>query len=132
MRRDLLLIVADLRTRRLLLAELQEAGYEVMAVPGLKYGLKAVLRGLVDPPAVVLDVHGDDFCTPERVRELLTLLPGVPAVLVVGAYERTAYEPLREQVAAFLVRPITVGAVVRTVRRLLLHTVEPQPEGRDG
>jgi len=132
MRRDLLLIVADMDTRRLILAELQEAGYEVMAVPGLKYGLKGILRGLVDPPAVVLDVHGDDFCTPERVRELLTLLPGVPAVLVVGTYERAAYESLQESVAAFLVRPITVGEIVRTVRRLLPHTVEPQSEGRGG
>ena len=125
MRRDLLLIVADLDARRLILAELQEAGYEVMAVPGLKYGLKAVLRGLVEPPAVVLDVHGDDFCTPERVRELLTLLPGVPMVLVVGAYERAAYEPLREQVAAFLVRPVTVGEIVHAVRRVLPRTAEP-------
>ncbi len=125
MRRDLLLIVADLDARRLILAELQEAGYEVMAVPGLKYGLKAVLRGLVEPPAVVLDVHGDDFCTPERVRELLTLLPGVPMVLVVGAYERAAYEPLREQVVAFLVRPVTVGEIVHAVRRVLPRTAEP-------
>jgi DNA-binding NtrC family response regulator len=119
MRRDLLLIVADLRTRSLILAELQEAGYEVMAVPGLRYGLKAVLQGLVDPPAVVLDVHDDAFSTPERVRELMSLLPGVPLILIVGVYDVGAYEPLREGAAAFLVRPVTVGEITAAVRRVL-------------
>lgn len=118
MRRDLLLIVADLRTRSLTLAELQEAGYEVMAVPGLQYGLRAILQGRVEPPAIVLDVHNDEFCTPERVQELVSLLPDAPVILIVGVYEQAAYEPLREDVAVFLVRPVRIGEVVEAVRRV--------------
>lgn len=118
-RRDLLLIAADWQSRALTLAELQEAGYEVMAVPGLRYGLRALRRGLVVPPLIVLDVHDDAEATPERAAQLLALAPGVPLILIVGAFERAQWEPLRPQVAAWLTRPVTVGEVVAAVRRLL-------------
>lgn len=122
-RRDLLLIAADWQSRALTLAELQEAGYEVMAVPGLRYGLRALRRGLVVPPLIVLDVHADAEATPERAAQVLALAPGVPLVLIVGAFERAQWASLRPRVAAWLTRPITVGEVVATVRRLL-----PLPE----
>lgn len=118
-RRDLLLIAADWQSRALTLAELEEAGYEVMAVPGLRYGLRALRRGLVAPPLIVLDVHDDETATPERARQALALAPGAPLVLIVGAYDRAAWEELRPQAAAWLTRPVTVGEIVAAVRRLL-------------
>jgi DNA-binding NtrC family response regulator len=118
-RRDLLLAAADWQSRALTLAELEEAGYVVMAVPGLRYALKAIVTGLVDPPLVLLDVAGDDEATPERAGELLELLPAVPLIVVCGAYERAGWEPLRPRLAALLQRPVFVGDVIAAVRRHL-------------
>jgi DNA-binding NtrC family response regulator len=118
-RRDILLSSADWQSRTLILAELQERGYEVMAVPGLAYAIRAVLKGHVDPPLVILDVHGDESATPEKVQGLLTLLPGRPVLLLTGVYDASRWEPLRAQVARFMRRPIRVGDVVREVQRLL-------------
>ncbi len=118
-RRRLLLLSADWQTRALTLAELKEQGYEVLALPGFTWGMKAILRNLVEPPLVIVDTKDDSDVTPERVRQLKRLLPGVPLVLVVGTFEQGRFEPLRGEVDAFLVRPLTVGQVVRTVMRLL-------------
>ncbi|HIC88651.1 MAG TPA: hypothetical protein EYP04_04530 [Anaerolineae bacterium] len=118
-RHGILLIAADWHVRALILAELQEAGYDVSAVPGLKCGLRAVLLGKTEPSLVVLVVDGDEFASPDQVKALLDVLPGIPIVLVTGAYDQAAYKPLRDRVAAFLVRPITVGDVVVAVQNLL-------------
>ncbi len=115
-RRDLLLIAADWQSRALTLAELQEAGYEVMAVPGVEYALRALRRGLVAPPLIVLDVHDDPVATPERATRLMELAPGVPLVLIVGVYDRATWQPLKSQVAAWLERPVTIGQIITTVR----------------
>lgn len=118
-RRDLLLSSADLEERRLLLAELMEAGYEVLAVPGLLFATRAILLRIVAPPLMVLDVHGDERATPEHVERLLDLAEGVPIVLVVGALRSESWEPLRPRVAAWLRRPLSVGDVVDAVRRIV-------------
>ena len=117
--RDVLLIAADWHSRALLLAELQEAGYDVMAVPGLRYGLRGVLRGQVSPRLVLVDVWRDDFATPERLADLIRALPGVPVILLTGVFEREAYRPLEEHLAALLVRPLRIGEVVALVRSRL-------------
>ncbi len=117
--RDVLLVAADWHSRTLILGELQEAGYDVMALPGLRYGLKAVLRSQVAPRLVIADVWQDDFATPERVADLAQALPGVPIVLLTGAFEREAYAPLRDRLAALFVRPLRIGDVVEQARSLL-------------
>jgi DNA-binding NtrC family response regulator len=118
-RHDLLLVAADWQSRALTLAELQEAGYEVMAVPGVRYGVKALIERLVAPPLLLIDIHADEDATPERVEGLLELAPGAPAILVGDVYGQAAWEPLRPRLAALLHRPITVGQVVAAVRRTL-------------
>jgi DNA-binding NtrC family response regulator len=117
--RDILLIAADWQARALTLAELQEAGYEVMALPGLRYGLKAVLLSRVAPRLVLLDVWHDDFAAPDRVRDLIRALPGIPVVLITGTFEREAYAALEGQVSALLARPVRVGDIVKRVKELL-------------
>jgi hypothetical protein len=116
-RHDLLLIAADWQSRTFTLAELQEVGYEVMAVPGLRYGIKALIERLVMPPLILADTHADDDATPERVEGLLELVPNIPLILVISAYDRPIWEPLRPRLAALLHRPVTVGEIVSAVRR---------------
>ncbi len=114
----LLLLSADWQTRALTLAELQARGHDVLALPGFTWGMKALLQHGVSPSLVIVDVKGDPDVNPERVRQLRRLLPGVPTVLVVGAFERSRFEPLRGEVDAFLVRPLTVGELADVVEQV--------------
>jgi len=117
---ELLLIAADGHTRALLLAELQETGYNVVALPSLEVALAALATGRVRPALVVLDTQGDPRAGPRGVGQLLNFLEeDVPLVLVVGAYDAHALAPLRARVAAWLPRPLRVGDVVSAVRRIL-------------
>ncbi|MFN3762273.1 MAG: hypothetical protein ACK4WK_03610 [Anaerolineae bacterium] len=116
---ELLLVSADGRTRALLLAELQEAGYNVVALPSLEVALGALATGRVDPALVVLDVQGDPRADRRGIGQLLNFLEeDVPLVLVVGAYDAPMLAPLRARVAAWLSRPLRVGDVVAAVRRI--------------
>ncbi len=93
---ELLLVAADGHARALLLAELQEAGYNVVALPSLEVALAALATGRVRPALVVLDTQGDPSADPRGIGQLLNFLEeDVPLVLVVGAYDARALAPLR-------------------------------------
>ena len=127
---ELLLIAAQWQARTLLLAELQEAGYEVTALPGLRVALPALVAGRVRPALVVLDVADDPEAHPQRVQQMLRLLEGVPVVLLVGVYQATAFSPLQGKVAAWLTRPLRVGSIVAAIRRLCPpETLAPRQVG---
>jgi DNA-binding NtrC family response regulator len=117
--RDILLIAADLGERRLLNGELLEAGYDVLPVPGMALALGRLLKHAVEPRLVLLDVREDPEATPQSVRYLLTLIPGIPLILVVGSINRDLWEPIADQVAAMLVRPVTIGKIIEAVQRIL-------------
>lgn len=118
-RSDILLISADRRSRALLLAELQEAGYDVVALPSLEVALAALAGGRLSPALVVLDVQGDPDANPRRIGQLLNFLEeDVPSVLIVGAYDAQALSSLRERVALWLSRPLRVGDVLTAIRRI--------------
>jgi len=119
LRHDLLLVAADWQSRALILAELQELGYEVMAVPGVAYAINALLKGLIDPPLLLLDVHNDATATPEKVRGLLSLLPDRPVIFMTGVFDRDRWEPLRGEVTRYFQRPIRIGDVIAAVQALL-------------
>lgn len=114
---EILLISGDWQTRAFLLAELQEAGYEVIALPSVEVALSALASGRLTPGLVLLDTR--PALTRAQAEQVLYLLEeGVPLVLIVGAYEARTFAPLREKVAAFLSRPLRVEDVVGQVRRL--------------
>ncbi len=122
---ELLLIAADGHTRALLLAELQETGYNVVALPSLEVALAALATGRVRPALVVLDTQGDPRADPRGVGQLLNFLEeDVPLVLVVGAYDARALAPLRGRVAAWLPRPLRIADILTTIQRLLKRNHE--------
>ncbi|MCS7179547.1 MAG: hypothetical protein N0A03_09845 [Anaerolineae bacterium] len=105
--------------RALLLAELQEAGYPVVALPSLEVALAALATGRVDPALVVLDTHGDPHADVHGIGQLLNFLEeGIPLVLVVGAYNAQALSPLQARADAWLSRPLRVGDVVSAIQQL--------------
>ena len=117
-RRSLLLVAADWRSRTYTLAELEESGYDVMAVPGIRFAAQAISRGLVRPTLLILDTHQDDDATPAVVERLLDRVPGVPVILLVGAYGRDQWEPIRPRLSALLSRPLSIQQITTTVRRV--------------
>jgi hypothetical protein len=117
--RDVLLVAAELSERRLLFGELLEAGYDVLPVPGLAPALGLLLRHVVIPRLILLDVQGDEHATPQSVEHLLARLPGARSLLLVGAINAALWEPLQGRVTALLRRPITIGRVVETVKQIL-------------
>ena len=131
-RRRLLLLAADWQTRALTLAELKERGHQVLALPGLRWGLKALLQDRVDPPLVFVDVKDDDFVSPEEIRHLRELLPDAAVVLLTGVFERESYAPLESVVDRVLVRPISIGEIVQAIEEELanVHGRDPRPESR--
>src|SRR5581483_26856 len=116
---DVLLVAGSRQSRALLLAELQERAFDVIAEPGLRFAARAVIVGRLMPRCIVIDVQEDEDATPDRVAELLDTLPGVPAIVVTGTYGREVWEPLRPRLAGLLHRPVTVGQIVAAVDRAL-------------
>jgi DNA-binding NtrC family response regulator len=116
---DVLLIAADWKSRALVLAELQEAGYSVIVAPALRHAYRTLLGRQVDPRVILLDVSGDADATPPYVEQLLSLAPGIPLILLTGAYEAEEWQPILEKAAGNLRKPVTVGEVVEAVRQAL-------------
>ena len=114
---DVLLIAADWQSRTLVLAELREAGYSVIAAPALRYAYRALLARRVHPKVIVLDVSGDEEATPGYVEPLLELAPGSPMILLAGGPDLATWQPLRDHAVEVLRRPLTVGEAVEAVRR---------------
>jgi len=116
---DLLLVAEDWQSRALVLAELQEAGYEVNAQAGLRQALNHLARDPEHPPLVVLDLHGDEFATPETVDALLRLVPEAKLILIVGVYAESVWDRFAAEGNVVLRRPVSVGGIVQQVKRLL-------------
>jgi len=115
---DVLLVAEDWQSRALVLAELQEAGYEVDAQAGLRQALNHVARHPEHPPLVLLDLHGDAFATPETVDALLRLVPRAKLLLIVGVYAEPVWDRFASGGNILLRRPVSVGEIVEQVKRI--------------
>src|SRR6186997_2493337 len=97
---DVLLVAPDLNERRMILAELVEAGYRVLAVEAWPP------RPWPRPGAVVIDVHG--LPDPRAVLdELGLLLPPERVIVLTGTLSPGAREVHEVGPFQVLARPIT-------------------------
>ena len=117
--KSILLIASDLDERRLLLAELREAGYEVLPAPDADYAIRAMLLKLVRPSLVLWDKHGQPSTTPEQEQHLSNLTLNVPWMVVESAIPPGGAEPLGRPATTVLRRPIRIGEVVEAVRKVI-------------
>ena len=117
---ELLLIARDWQSRTLLLAELQEAGYEVNAQDGLNRGLAAMASPHAPVTLIVIDLFEDPAGSPDTLQALMRLVPEVPVVLIAGTYQAPGSgAPDSSRIVAMLHRPVSVGEIVNEVRRIL-------------
>lgn len=110
MRDEVLLALPDTRLRALVLAQLQEEGYQVVAVPRFSQALRLLARGL-RPRAVVAELEDAPEVALEGLRR-----SGVTVLAVAGQLDRAKAERLA---VPCMLRPFTVGQLVDRVRDLV-------------
>ncbi len=117
-RDPILLISARWQTRALLAAELGErVAREIVSAASVDEALGLIKLAAVDP--VVMVVDAGRRVEQEDVWRLLEAKREVPLVLVVSRLRREAFDGLRERCAAYLVRPVRIGAIAESVARVL-------------
>ncbi len=107
---EVLLALPDRRLRALVLAQLQEEGYQVVAVPRFSHALRLLARGL-RPKAVVAELEDAPEAALEGLRR-----SGVAVLVVGGQLER---EKAKRLPLPCILRPFTVGQLVDRVRDLV-------------
>jgi DNA-binding NtrC family response regulator len=115
----ILLIAPDLDERRLLMAELREAGYEVLPAPNADYAIRAILLKLIVPSLVLWDEHGSPSATPAERECLSRLTPNVLWMVIESAISTGWREPLGHPAAKVLRRPVRIGQIVEAVRKMI-------------
>ncbi len=120
-RHPILLIAAQWRPRAYILAELQELGYEVRALPGIHFALGYLIRRpQVHPALVILDTEEDPDLTPERLEDMLAITEPAPWLVITSGTRPVP--PVLARAAPrvhILKRPISIGQVVERARALL-------------
>lgn len=112
-RSDLLLVVPDRRLRAFLLAQLQEEGYRVVAVPTVRHARLVLWQG-ISPRLVVLDLA--DLREPDEALQRLLAEASAPVLAAAGAVDRERAQRLG--VTEVIARPFTVAQLVARVRAL--------------
>ena len=110
-------IGADHWPRAVLRAELIERGYHAVGFSAVgDAATRLVLARAPAPALIVLDLQQQQIDA--RLLDLV-FRPAIPLVAVAGATEASDQALRRRGWAAFLQRPITLGAIADTVERLL-------------
>lgn len=118
--RPVLVIAAPWRERALLVAELQERGCDVRALPGIVYAIGyLVRRPHVRPAVVVVDVAEDPDISSRTVRDLLQLTEPSPWVVILPSTRKVEPDLVSSPRIRRMKRPVSIGEVVETVLTLL-------------
>ena len=117
----ILVIDDNARDRGLLSAALEERGYEVIVADSGGAGLMLCHRK--DPNAVVLDLHMPGIDGRRLLRQLRTLHPTIPVVVISGhGTEEVEEEMLNQGATAFIQKEFSLDQL-----GLALEEVLPSP-----
>jgi len=124
--RPILLVATPWRSRTYILAELQERGYEVRALPGIRHALGYLIRRpAVRPALVVLDTTGDPDLTLKTARDLFEMTEPAPWVVISSAvHENLPDEMTTSPRVHLLRRPVAVGDVVAKIIEILQQVAD--------
>jgi CheY-like chemotaxis protein len=117
----ILVVSPDWRTRALLAAQLCETcGCDTVSAPGSDEALSLLNIMGVRPVLVVIDTGGvQGEIGKTEIEHLLTALSDTPALLIGSAFQRLILERLKTQHVTCLIRPVSIGMIAETARRLL-------------
>ncbi len=116
-----LLVVANWRERAFILAELEERGHDVRAIPGIIPAIGFLIRRPhVQPDLVILDTSDDPDVNEQTLRDLLDLTGDCPWLVLASATRAFAGRPLlSNERVTLLTRPVRVEDVVTTAENIL-------------
>ena len=120
-----LLAGGDFRARALVLAQLQQEGYDVTAVETWDEAELLLRKRAIRPDAVVFDVEGENHAE-AALATLAKLVAPARALILTSSSGVPVQDARRPGFDHVLARPYSVGDVVRTLAVLL----EPQPGKR--
>ncbi len=114
----ILVVSGRWQTRAFLAAELGErVERDVVSAADVDRALGLIKLIGVDPALIVVDAG--QRIGPGDVERLLEAKREVPLVLVVSRLRRQGFDGLRQRCAAYLVRPVRIGTVARSVVELV-------------
>lgn len=118
---SIMVISPDWRTRALLAAQICEScDCDTVSAPGIDEALTLLSLVPVRPVLVVIDTgQAQGEIGPAEIERLRLRLPEVPFVLVTSAFQRASLASSERYCAACLTRPVSIGAIAETVKRLL-------------
>jgi DNA-binding NtrC family response regulator len=114
----ILLISARWPSRALVAAQIAESTQrDVVSGSSVNEALGVIKLGGIEPVLLVVDA-GQQIGR-EGLARLLEAEPDLPLVAIVSRLRRDAFETLRDRCAGFLLRPVSIGRVARTVAQVL-------------
>jgi DNA-binding NtrC family response regulator len=114
----ILLISARWPSRALLVAQIAESTQrDIVSASSVNKALGAIKLGGIEPVLLVVDA-GQQIGRGGLAR-LLEAAPDVPLVAIVSRLRRDAFDTLRDSCAAYVMRPVSIGRVARTVAQVL-------------
>jgi len=122
----ILLVAVPWRSRTYILAELQEQGYEVRALPGIRYAIGYLVRRPdVHPALVILDTVDDPNLSEKTVADLHAITGDVPWVVLLSTQHDGQREFLvRHPRTRVLTRPVRVGDIITLVAETLMPSAQ--------
>jgi DNA-binding NtrC family response regulator len=90
---------------------------DIVSASSVNEALGVITLGGIKPVLLVVDA-GQQIGR-EGLARLLEAEPGVPLVAIVSRLLRDAFDTLRDRCAAYVLRPVSIGRVARTVAQVL-------------
>ncbi len=115
--RPIMLVAAPWQARTYILAELQEQGYEVRSLPGIRHALGyLVRRPRVHPALIVLDTMGDPDLNARTAHDLFAITAPAHWVVIASAVRENLPEDIITSSRVHVLRrPLAVEDVVNTI-----------------
>lgn len=114
----IILVAKEWKTRALIMAQLAEEGYKVMALQTIEEAVMLLCRGIARPGLIILDTAGQSLKEP-ILTDLQTLAGGAPILICTGPFDLAQFDFEKAGFTHVLVRPFTVGDVVSAVRKVM-------------
>jgi DNA-binding response OmpR family regulator len=115
---EIILIVREWKMRALITAQLSEEGYQVMALRIIEEAVMLLGRAMVRPRLIILDTTDQSLKEPV-LADLRALAGDAPILVCTGPFDLAQFDFEEVGLTNLLVRPFTVGDVVKAVREVI-------------
>jgi DNA-binding response OmpR family regulator len=115
---EIILVAKEWKTRALIMAQLSEEGYEVMALRTIEEAMMLLCQGVVRPCLIILDTMGQNL-RESILADLRTLAGDTPILVCTGPFDLAQFDFVEAGFTDLLIRPFAVKDVVDKVNKML-------------